>query len=96
MHLNYIVIVIGIVILITAVLLFKPKESFTSFKETSQLSNDIFKFIKENTTYSEYTDFMKNKDNLSYNIVKPQVFYELVTMKKLKLLTPQIIDSYIK
>jgi len=73
-----------------------PVQHFENEKKNpSQLAIDIFNFITPNTEFSQFIDFIKKKENISYNIIKPQTFYELITFKKLNILTPEKIESYL-
>lgn len=74
----------------------KKSENFVNNTKKSKLAEDIFNFINEETTFPDYLDFLsKNPNNLSYELLKQEIFYEFKLLKKNKTLTQQIISDKI-
>lgn len=75
----------------------KPIEKLTDTAENKdKLANDILKFLKNNTTYKEYLDFIVQIPyNLSTEIIKQEVFYEMKFLRKNNRLNKNAIKKLI-
>ena len=62
----------------------KPIEKLTdTSKNKDKLANDILNFLNNNTTYKQYLDFIvRIPYNLSTELVKQEVFYEMKFLHK--------------
>lgn len=74
----------------------KKKESFDNETHITkqELAEKILSFMNADTTFSEYLNYISGTTNLSYNLVKPNIFYEMKGLLKQGLLTSNIIVEY--
>ncbi len=87
-------ITIGIVILI--IFLSRNKEGFSpeddkKIEEKNRIAKSVLNFIDENTTYKNYLDHLISINNVSYNLLEQEVFFEFKFLKKNKKLTQKNI-----
>ena len=77
----------------------KDTETFTGDSEQARIGKDILAFLKSDTTYSQFLDFIGKRNNKSYKLLKQESFYEMKFLKKSNKLTKTTImqfmdDSY--
>lgn len=95
---NLVILLAIIVIAVIIYLVFsKQKENLTVDQtKKDKLANDIVKFLKKDTEYKEYLDFLtKIPYNLSIKILDQEVFYEMKFLLKNKKLNANEIKKYI-
>lgn len=67
-------------------LFFSQSENFDNNETNPQknnLANNIINFMKNDTTYKEYLDFLKSDPNLlSYKILEQETFFEILFRKR--------------
>jgi len=77
-----------IVYIIVAIVLYfvfvnrTAKETFVADDAQSQLGRKIADFVKADTTYSEYLDFLVKHTNKSYKLLQQDTFYELKFLQR--------------
>jgi len=86
-------------IAIIIVLFFLKKESKESIADVdidpkSKLAKLIKDFLKTDTEYKEYLDFLVQNSNMSYKILEQETFYELKMLLKMNRLTEDAISDY--
>lgn len=84
---------------ISFVVIFKRKEGLANTTEDENkdtLADDILNFLKEDTEYKDYLDYLSTIPyNLSMKILDQDVFFELRFMVKNNTLTKNKIKEYI-
>lgn len=75
----------------------KQKENLTETEENKdKLAGDILKYLKQDTEYKDYIDFIaKIPYNLSYKLLEQEVFYEMKFLLKNKKLNKNTIKNLI-
>jgi hypothetical protein len=94
---QYIIITLLIITIFTAAIYYNIviTEPFTETSEKTEIANKIYKFIRPDTKYSEFLDFLKKINNKSYNIIKQETFYEMKTLYKMNNLKVSDIVNYL-
>jgi len=69
-------------------------ETFTGDSEQEAIGRDILAFLKPDTTYSQFLDFIGKKNNKSYKLLKQESFYEMKFLKKSNELTKTNIMQF--
>lgn len=88
--------IIGMIILYVVYQQSMYTEKLEDVNTKDQVARDILNFIKPNTEFKEYLDFIvKIPYNRSMNIVNPNVFYELRLFAKNKTLNKNIVKNYL-
>jgi hypothetical protein len=87
---------IYIVIILSIFFLFKSTKEREKFIPTSKatIANDILQWINVDRTYLQYADFMKGRGNLSYKLISPKTFYEMIEKKRNNQLSESVVTSY--
>ena len=88
--------ILFIILFIFIFMFFSKKESFTPTNDKERFAVSLFNFITDNTTFSEYVDFLIKQKNKSINITKTDVFYEFKYLKKSNNLSIEKLLSYMK
>ena len=89
---------IGIILvcLVFALMYPKKKELLTVDDKKQRLANDIYKFMKGDTEYKDYLQFLTiNENNLSIKILEQDAFYEIRYLAKNNKLNVKDILKYI-
>lgn len=96
---NTLIILLGIIVIAVVIYLVfsKQKENLTVDQtKKDKLANDIVKFLKKDTEYKEYLDFVvKIPYNLSIKILDQEVFYEMKFLLKNNNLNANSVKKYI-
>jgi len=92
----YIIIAIVLGLLVYIKFFKNKKESFVDDPKKMEISQIVADFIKPETEYINYLEFLKNIKNTSYKLIEQDVFYELRIMAKIGKLNKDIVYSYIK
>lgn len=84
------------VVIILVFLLFNYRNERENFipKTKNDIANDILNWITIDRTYSQYAEFMKGRSNLSYKLISPKTFYEMIEKKRNNQLTESVVTSY--
>lgn len=69
-------------------------ESFTADASQAKFAKDVVAFIKADTTYSDFLDFLVEQKNKSYKLLRQATFYELRFLKRANNLTPNSVLQY--
>jgi hypothetical protein len=70
-------------------------EAFTEDITQTKLAKAIVGFLKTDTTYSEFLDFLVKSNNKSYKLLKQETFYELKFLQKSNNLTQKAVMQYL-
>lgn len=83
------------VVIVVVYFWFKNTESYTEGWSTkrSELSSKIASYIKPETQYTEYLDFINKLNNTSYKILEQEVFYTLKFLAKQGGLTAEAVGK---
>ena len=91
-----IILTIILVIFVIGVVMYRNKIDQFEQSEKEILADKISAFMKPETTYKEYIDFLIINNNKSYKLLEQEVFYEFKTFKKTRgLLLPEDILKHI-
>jgi hypothetical protein len=88
--------IIGLIILYAVYQQYTYTEKLEDVNVKDQVARDILNFMKPNTEFKEYLDFIvKIPYNRSINILNPEVFYELRLLAKNKTINKNTIVKYL-
>jgi hypothetical protein len=70
------------------------KETFVADATQTQLAKNVVKFVKSDTTFPKFLDFLVKNNNTSYKLLKQETFYELKFLQKGNKLTQNAVMQY--
>ncbi len=79
--------IFGILFIVIVSIFFKNNETFQISENDGKLLNDLVNYIKEDTEYTDYIQWLNSKNNTNLILIEIAIFYQIKTLKKKNKLT---------